>query len=446
MQPRTWMWWSVGLACALCLGAACRFVWVEDMEYKGDECWNFIQTQEARRTHDSRWLGMVSSSGVTNPGMSLWVFEFAAAAFGITEPTGLARAVQASSVLAVLLLVAFAVVSVPAPEREAWLWATALVSLSPIAILFHRKIWAPSMFPIFISVLLIGWWYRRHRLGAFVWGLVGALLGQIQGSGFFFAAGFVAWAFLWDRKRVAWLGWFIGSILGSSTLLPWLYYLATTPHQVKHKTWVHICELKFWYRWVTESLGWGMTYPFREDVVNFMSYPHVAGQPTYFVAFLHALIVIAGLILFVRALRDWREQAQAGPSLIDRLTGRHSPTAFTVSAALWGFGLLMTFSCLPIHRHYMIVLFPLEFLWLARIALGATSANVPVAPERLRFGRTFLGALCALQLVLTITFLTYVHHHQGTQGDYGPSYTSTQNKFPSMWSFVDPLRITVDAE
>ena len=448
MQQRTRTWWPLALACALLLGAGLRLVWVEDMEYKYDEWWTFAHTQDRLRTHDQVWLGLQSSAGIPNPGLSLWIFQVAARAFAIHEPTGLARAVQAGSILALGLLVGFVLVAVPRPEREAWLWAAALLALNPLAVLFHRKIWTPSSLPLLTTALLAGWWYRRRPAGAFVWGLVGALLGQIHGSGFFFAAGFFGWALLFDRRRVAWPAWLIGSSLGALPMVPWVWYLATTPHEssFEHQTWLHVWEFKFWTRWATESLGWGTTYSVVGQVRDFMAYPQLAGRPTYFVGLLHGLIAVAALLLLARALLDWRQGRYAGATLADRLIGRHSPTAFTLGAALWGFGLVMTFTCLPIHRHYMVILFPLEFLWLARLALGPTpplsaapsggggagppsAESVPAGAGRQRFGRAFLAGVCTLQLALSITYLAYIHTHQGTQGDYGPAYGSARNAF-----------------
>lgn len=447
MQQRTWTWWAVGLACALIVGAGLRLIWVNDMEYKYDECWVFLQTQPESRTHDKPWVGMESSAGVLNAGMSLWIFEAAAKVFGVDDPTELARVVQWASIVAMLVMVGFALWAVPNGEREAWLWAVALLALNPTAVMFHRKIWTPSSLPIFMAALLIGWWYRERRAGAFVWGLIAAALGQIQGTGFFFAAGFFAWAFLFDRKRVAWLSWFVGSCLGALPMIPWIWCLLTMkpPHQTAftHKTWVHIFELKYWTRFVTDPLGWGLTYPFREDVMDFLAYPEIGGRATYFVAFLQVLVVTAGLVLLWRVIEDWREERYAGVSLWDRLIGRHSPTAFTLGAALWGFGLVMTLTCLPLHRHYMVTLFILEFVWMARVALGPTTATTAAEPNsdnRLRFGRVFLTTVCLLQLVMSATFLVYVHTHQGTLGDYGPTYSSSENRYRPLRVLIDPSK------
>ncbi len=87
----------------------------------------------------------------------------------------------------------------------------------------------------------------------------------------------------------------------------------------------------------------------------------------------------------------------------------------------------MTMSCLPVHRCYMIFVYPFEFLWLARLALGnrCTSAGA------LRSGRTLLSTLCIAQCLLSASFLAYVHVHQTIHGDYGIPYGAQLGHAPT---------------
>jgi hypothetical protein len=80
---------------------------------------------------------------------------------------------------------------------------------------------------------------------------------------------------------------------------------------------------------------------------------------------------------------------------------------------------------LPLHRHYMIILFPLQFVWLARLALGGTVVNAPAAGAgRLGFnwGRSLLAVLVVCQGLITMQFLNYVHDRPLLKGDYGVPY------------------------
>ena len=188
MDQRRWRWWPVGLAVALLLGAGLRLIWVQDMEYKLDEAWTFDRARAVGETERFPWVGMLSSVEIRHPGMSIWVFLYLGKLSGTDDPTQLARACQLVNIAAILLLVVFALRAVPRAERESWLWATALVCLNPLAVLMHRKIWPPSILPLFTMMLLVCWWYRDRRWGALAWGLAGAILGQIHPAGFFFAA------------------------------------------------------------------------------------------------------------------------------------------------------------------------------------------------------------------------------------------------------------------
>jgi hypothetical protein len=402
------------VAAALLAGIVLRLVWVEDMEYKADEVWTFEQARDADLRQAIPWVGMNSSVDLPNPGMSLWVFMALRKLSGAHDPPGLTRAVQAANCLALVLLAVFAWTRGTAGEREVWLWAAALVAVNPLAVLFHRKLWPPCVLPLFTLAALWAWWRRDRRPAAFAWGFVGALLGQIHMAGFFFAGGFALWALCFDRKSVRWRAWLAGSLLGALPLVPWAWHLWA--HGVHHPPnphrWVHAVEGKFWVRWCTESFGLGIEYTLGRHFRDFLRWPLLGGRPTYLVALAHGVLGVAAVALVGRGMAAlWRRRR----CLAQCWVGTGSPTAFTQGAALWGFGLLLTLSCFSIHRHYMIVLFPLEFVWVARLALGH------------RGGRALLGALWAAQLLISTQFLCYVHQTQRIDAEYGTTYRAQRH-------------------
>lgn len=413
-----WEMWSVGLAGALIVGAVLRLIWVMDMEYKGDEAWIFDRTQQTGRTEPFRWVGMGSSAGFRSPGMSIWPFLLLSKVFAAKDPTMLARAVQLLNISAILLLLVFAFRMVCEEEREPWLWAAALVSVNPLAVIFHRKIWPPSVLPVFTVLMLMSWWNRDRRWGAFAWGLVGTCLAQIHMAGFFFSAGFVAWAVLFDRKRVSWLSWLGGSCLGALPMIPWLRYVWTAlgAQPIAAFKWTHWLEFRFWMRWATEPFGFTLKYSLGQHFGDFLAYPSISGVPTYFIGLVHLSIIVVAAIILIRAThllwqdrRSWRA----------RWIGRGSGTAFTVNAAMWGFGIFLTASGLPIHPHYMVILFPLTFVWLARLALGHDGDT----DGAVTLGRALLLILFILEGLLSVGFLYYIHVNQGAiHGDYGVAY------------------------
>ena len=309
----------------------------------------------------------------------------------------------------------------PAAEREAWLWAAALVAVNPLVVLLQQQnlaaVGAAALDDAGAVRLAAAsrWW------GAFLWGLVVVCMGQIHMSGFFFAAGFALWALLFDRRGVAWTGWLAGSAVGALPMLPWLWALASAHggQSLAHDHWLHALEFKYWIRWVQEPLGFGADYTLQDDFGDFLTYPHILGRPTYLVAGLHLVLGIVGLALLGRAARSlWTGRRELGR----RFTGTDSPGAFTQNAALWGYGLVLTASCCSLHRHYMAILFPLEFLWLARLALGRRDAP----PSAVRWGRVSLAVLWTVQLLLSIQLLDYIHVRQRINGEYGPTYASQQ--------------------
>lgn len=410
--------WIVGLVLALVVGAVLRLARGRDIEFKYDEAWTFYQTQTVGTIEPLPCHGMRTSGGFANPGMSVWVFLGLARCFDISDPTGLARVVQLLNIAALVLLGWIACFEIAPREREPWCWATALVAVHPLLIVFHRKIWPPSVMPFFCLLLLLAWWRRDRRGGAFGWGVLGTILGQIHLSGYFLTGGLVLWSWLFDRRRVRWVSWWVGNLIAGLPLVPWLVFVRTYQigQPVKNSGWRHVFEGKFWLRWVTEPLGFSLEYSLENDFRDFMRYPLAFGWPTYLVAALHVLLGIAGAIILTRAMRWlWRERGSWKALGI----GRDSETAFTQSAVLWGFGLLLTLSTMPIHRHYLAVAFPLGLVWLARMALLAGNVTGP----SVRLGRVLLAVVVAGQFGISMCFLDYIHRNQRIiAGDFAMPY------------------------
>jgi hypothetical protein len=427
-----WQWhralWGTALIGSLLCGAGFRLVYVNDIEYKGDERWTYYHARQIIAGQSFPLLGMPSSAGMRNPGLSLWVFAALGKITGLEDPRQLARGVQVTNILAILALAAFALYIVPREEREPWLWATALVSLNPLAVLFHRKIWPPCLLPIFTMFFLMAWWRRDRRGWAFAWGLVGACLGQIHMAGFFFAGGFAAWALLFDRKRVAWASWLFGTCLGAIPLIPWMIYMLSGNglQDMQSVGAFHLPDGKFWMRWITEPFGISLEYALGDDFSDYLTYPVISGDRTYLIGALHVLLVTAAIAALGKAAKQWwldrASRIGSWPS---------SPTDFTLSAAFWGYGILLTASTLPVTRHYLVIVFPLSLVWLARVVLPRTSASA------IRSARAILLAVCLLEGCITASFLGYVHTNQrAIQGDYwAPLAAQTDSINP--WKDVD---------
>lgn len=401
-------------------GALLRLFWAADMEYKGDERWTFERTQRVGRTEPLPWLGMQTSCEALHPGGTVWTFVALAKVLRVEHPVQLARACQLLNIVAILLLVAFAITAVASEEREAWLWAVALGAVNPVAVLNQRKIWPPSVIPVFTALFVIFWWHRERRWGAFGWGLIGALLGFLYPAAMFLAAGFALWAALFDRRRVAWRWWLPGSILGALPLLPWFQYVFTQygVERISQRHWSHFFHGKLFARWLAEPFGFGLHDALGKDTRDFLRYPLLNGQPTYLVAILCMLLLVAGAVLLgATACALWRRRQRWA----DLAIGRQSATAFTHNACLLGFGLVFALTLLPSHRHYLIITFPMMFLWVAHVAL--LHRRTLVGP--LTWGRSYLGIVWLAQFLVSASFLHYVHvNPRAIRGDYGVPYAA----------------------
>ncbi len=396
--------WMIFLLVSLVAGILLRLSFPGDIEYKYDEQYMFNAVR-AVGPHDP-WptLGMTSGVQIPNPGMSVWVFLTLARIFPITTPPDLARAVQILNILALALLMVFAWKWVEEKERLNWCWAAALVAVNPFAVLFERKIWAQCTLPFFLVLFWIAWHYRRKPLGAFFWGLIGACLGQVHLSGFFFAAAVFLGTLLYDRLSAKWPYWFAGSVLGAIPLYPWLQFMLGhkgQPFQWSSLLWC--LYPKFWVYWVADPLGIGLTYSLKTlHFLDFLRYPLIGGFPTFLVGLCHGVIL---WVAFSLGYSLWKQKklrvAEAGKT----------ETGLALTSVLWIMGILLTLSRVQLFRHYLVITFPLEWVWLSRMA------------RRDKGGNRSLAILWGAELLLSVFFLLYIHvNHGDPLGDYGTTF------------------------
>jgi hypothetical protein len=416
--------WTTFLWISLVVGVFLRVLFVQDMEYKEDEEYNFTQTQLIGITQPWPWYGIPSGVYLVNPGMSIWVFTALAKLFDIHTPTGLAHAVQLFALLGMSLVVPFALRWVAREEQKIWLWSFALAMVNPFLVLYQRKLWPEPFLPFFTMLTLIGWWNRDRKWAAILWGFIGAWLGQIHMSGFFFSAGLFVWTLFFDRKpkvdpkRTHWTGWFIGSVLGALPLIPWFIYLIQHPVGNKISAgWNEIIQLKYWTFWLTNPTGLHLGNPLGilrgnshwAQISDFIRYPVIAGQATYLNGLAHAIALIATVWILARGIRSLYQNRKKLPAFV---IGQSSDTTFVQNSAFIACGILMTATGIMIRRYYMNVTFPLEFIFLIQMAKPET-----------RIGKNLLICLWITQLFMSANFVGYIHVNQGaTQGDYGQAY------------------------
>jgi hypothetical protein len=411
--------WTSFLTLSLVSGILLRMIFVDDMEYKEDEEYNFTQTQLIGNRVPWPWYGIPSGVYLVNPGMSIWVFAILAKIFRIHSPTDLAHAVQAFALLGMSLVIPFTLKWVRDDEKQDWFWAFALSMVNPFLVLYQRKLWPEPFLPFFTMLTLIGWWRKELRVAAFVWGLAGAWLGQVHMSGFFFSAALFLWSVLFlnktDKNKTQWRFWFLGSVVGALPLIPWALHLLANPVRQSMTSGLgEILQFKYWVFWITDPLGLHLGNPLGllrgqgsnfEQISDFVRYPLIGGRPTYLVGLAHVTTFLAALFIGVRALRHW---------YLDKKPN-HSPrsaTSFLIMSAMIGCGLLMTTTGVVIRRYYMTVTFPLEFLFWIRLARSNT-----------RLGTYLLAILWISEAFISGSFVHYIHVNQGSiWGDYGKAY------------------------
>jgi hypothetical protein len=410
--------WGVALL-VLLAAAVLRLIWVPDIEYKADEVALYRTVRAVREGEPWPRMGFPSSQKAPAHGMMIWVFLALDRVFPVNDPTELARVCQALNLLALAGLLMFIRISVPVGSRGMWLWATALVAVNPIAVVLQRKIWPISITPPFLLLVLVGFWYRDRRWGAALWGAAVQFVGMIHVGGLFLAVGLAGWALIYDRARVRWLWWAGGSAAVAWGLLPWLYELATTPTESTGQIKLgNPFTFSYFIRWVTEPFGVSISYSLGKDFEDFLRHPLVGGRPTYLMALAHGLLaLVAGAVLLGAVVRAWRSRG----GVLARFYGSDAKTPAAVCAVLFGFGLVFSLSFLPIHRHYMILTFPLMYVWAAATALS-DRRPLPFGWTR---GRALLLVSCLLQCAVTVCFLSYVHDAGRTiRGDYGTPYAA----------------------
>ncbi|HVZ81611.1 MAG TPA: hypothetical protein VHE12_12555 [bacterium] len=403
--------WLPFIALCLVLGAALRLSFPGDIEYKADERYMFEASQAVGVTEPWPDLGMVSGGGLKNPGMSIWIFVGLARLTHATDPVQLARAVQLMNILALVLLAFFALRVVPPGERAPWCWATAFAAVSPAGIVLQRKIWAQSTLPLLCVLLWMAWYHRKTRPGAFFWGLIALCIAQIHMSGFYLAAGLFLWTFYRDRPvhsdRAQWGWWLAGSLAGAIPMLPWVKYVLSNAGQSSGTFKLFwILYPKYWIYWLLDALGPGLSHSLGNGagLLDFLRYPLIGEVPTYGAGLIHLLMLLGGLRLLYLAKK------QGGAKFFRMPEG--SATGPLVEALLLGVGGLMTLSCFRIFQHYLIMTFPLEWVWLAWVGTRAP-----------KVGPRYLALLWCLQLLLILVFLGYIHVNHGVpQGDYGTAY------------------------
>jgi hypothetical protein len=413
----------VGLMFALLAGAALRLSFPNDIEYKQDEA-GYV---EASRTliHDHSWpsIGPATSTGSPSPGLGLGLVALLTFVSDAETPPQIARTVQLTNVVALLLLAIFAFAVVPSSRREYWLWAIALWAVNVVAVFIERKIWPVSLTPIFTVALIATWWHRHHVLAAFAWGLLGALIAQVHLSEAAFVIALAAWTLATNERGIAWRSWFAGSLVGSLAAVPWFLAIFNFAADSSFR-WRWPIPL-FFTRWFTQPFGLAKGFELQSDEADFFRSPALFGHDTDLINVIFVLLWALFVFVVAGALRRlWTSYMTRSitPDARGIILGNGDPESLLIRAALIGYGGLVTFQMIfggGIYRHYMTAVVPI-------MALSATLLVFFSCGTHKRLARGILVAACIAQAAFSFGMLQYVHEKQIIHGEFGPTWRSQQ--------------------
>jgi hypothetical protein len=401
---------GVAIAC----GTALRLAFPDDIEWKLDERWSIDNGAALAAGGPWQWLGMPSSVSTPNPGLSLWVFAALIRLTGSASPPAIGAVIATMNSLAIVLFVILAWRLVAAPERPAWYWAAALWAVNPLAIIFERKIWPPSVLPLPFVIWLGLWFYRRHPLGAFCCGVLGALMTQIHMGVVFLVLPLMLWSYVLDRSSVRLLPFACGFAIGLLPALPWLLAMGQGSGGF-HK--LRFPILTFYLRWLTQPFGLGAEYTLGNvHGRDFLKWPVLAGRATYLVAIAH--VIAAGVALAAA----WSVVSSLVRSRLEiDYLGRRSAAVQLIAVTFFLYGgvlTLLTVIGAGSHRHYMIYVAPVMALW------------VPVALSRAGWSPRTLHAVlllsCVAQALIAASLLGFIHETQVLNSEYGATWRSQQ--------------------
>lgn len=398
------------LAICIIAGIALRLIWPMDMEWKYDQKLMVEMANDAVKAGQLPEVGMKSGGGMVNPNLS--VAPFALVSIFTSDPIAHVMMVQWSNVLAILLLLLFVHKSIPKEQQLVWYSGIALLSVSPLPIVFSRDIWAQCMLPIFIFPMIIGHYHRKRVFWAFLWGLLGSCIGQIHMSGFFLSGGLVLGTFVYDYLRkdfFCWWAWLAGSILGAIRLIWWLPYAFDNQGGAARDI-IWFFKFNSYKYFLLDGFGVNLSYNLQEDMFDFIQYPRIGGLSTYFIALAHLFLIsmfLFGLYLLYLWVKRIIKTYKSG-TLIEYFKSL-DPIELHLLCLFGSVCTLLPLTGTSFYGHYIVCTYPFVHLFVAKLF-------------SVRYQGLYAGILVT-QMFISISFLGYIHVNGGAPtGEYGKTY------------------------
>jgi hypothetical protein len=389
-------WRRLAVAALLVLAGFLRLQRPSLMEFKADEAAALRRVEASLSGGGLPVRGLESSVGLPNPPAFIALLLIPGAVS--RDPEFIAGFVALLNVAAVGLCYFFG--RRVFNERTA-LVATLLFATAPWAVIYSRKIWAQDCMPFF-SVLAIGGLTEVCARGNRRWfvpaALAAGLLPGLHFSGLW-APVIFGIALIAYRPRVGWRPVLLSVTLLTAFYLP--YALTVWPPGPSRFTW---------------APGGVSLRPLRAalDHLSASGFEALLGAShARFLSTLPAALPEAGVVVHLGVA------AAAIAGLILNLRRRREAGVVLLWALLPPLGFIPLSLIAPIHSHYLVMLYPVQF-WLAGWTFDR-AVNGGSRPGRL-VARAWVAAAGTLNVLFLLSLFHFLGVEGGARGDYGVIY------------------------
>lgn len=389
----------------LVLGAIFRLIWLDDMEWKGDEVLMYQYVIDFFKNGNFLTTGMKSGVGLPNFGASVWVFYL----FGLfsLDPIGINFYVALINCFGLVLLYYIIIKYIPISEKRLWLISLIIFSVSFLPVSLSRKLWAQDTLPPFTILLLYFYIVRGTNLFKdFFLGFLIAFIGQIHMSGIFLGITYLAFILYFHFKNhttVRLIPFFAGIFISSLLTLPYFYRAFIDSNFLHSGDTSSLSNfLSFRPLWYTTFQGFGLDifYHFQDLSFEFFKFPYL--YVTGFCFILCALIAIISIIFSLKGINT---------TLIKNFKYDFS-SSITLQFCSISFISIFLISATGsrLVGHYFIASYPFIFLIAANFLLKFRNIKI-------------VWLYIILQILITISFLSFIHVNQGfDKCEYGKTY------------------------
>lgn len=373
------------------------------IEFKADEGINLFLATRPLFGHSFVPGGTVSSLGVTNfPLVNYILLPFALISL---DPKIISFFI---GLLNSLAIVAFFIIVKKYYNQTVALTSSLLITTSPWAILFSRKIWAqdflfPLFIPLFLSIHKII--IDKNQKYWLLYSFSSLLLIQIHQSVVFFVIPLSLFLII-NKVKINFKYLIIGGILGAVPALHFIYYQLTTGcfdckmflssgQRLSDQASLSLFIRPF------QLLNQGNFFPIlREDIIYFASQFPLAylAKQIYYIEY---ILLFAGIILF------FKQSKKIGFIIFPIII----------------LPFVYAFFKLEPHIHYFIIILPFLFLFLG------VSFNYLLSGKNSIVKYISLGAFTSLifvSLYYNYAFYSTIKHQKNIKGDYGLIFSETE--------------------